>query len=167
MVETENPINFSKLLVLKIIFFFSVFIFPAIFIFDIFPPQISVINLAANSRPSCIEFKSTPLSNLNFASVIMFSSFEVFAIWIGSNAAASKTIFLVSKFIELDFPPIIPPSPRILLSSVIKHDPSVTLYCLSSKASKTSFLLADLTIIFLSILSASYACIGLLRSSIT
>ena len=44
-------------------------------------------------KPSSIDFGSIPLSNLNFASVSIFNSFEVFLIDLGVKYAASKEYF--------------------------------------------------------------------------
>ena len=44
------------------------------------PPQIFIIKSAAIFKPSSIEFGSTPLSDLYFASVSMFKLFAVFLI---------------------------------------------------------------------------------------
>ena len=47
------------------------------------PPQIFNIKEVATSKPSWIELGSTPLSNLYFASVVIFNNFEVYLIEVG------------------------------------------------------------------------------------
>jgi hypothetical protein len=72
------PIIFSNFLISNFIVLFSCFCLPVIINLLASPPQILIINSAAVSNPSFIEFGSIPLSNLYFASVLIFSSRAVF-----------------------------------------------------------------------------------------
>ena len=121
----------------------------------IVPPQISFINFAASLSPNSIEFGSTPLSNLNLASVSIFNFFEVFLIDFGKKYADSNKIFFVLNSVPDRFPPIIPPKPKTPDLSEITHILLSNLYSLLSSALKISFFFEFLTIISLSILSAS------------
>jgi len=88
------------------------------------PPHNFWIIFAASFNPYSIIFGSTPRSNLNLASELIPNFFAIFDIFTGSNKADSKKIFLDSKEIEEQAPPIIPPKPRISFSLVIRHAPS-------------------------------------------
>ena len=119
------------------------------------PPQIFKIKSVATFNPSSIEFGSIPLSNLNLASVSIFKALDVFLTDEGRKYADSKKIFFVSSSVPDLLPPITPPKPSTPLLSVITHIPPSNIYFFSSRASKVSFFLEFLTIISLSILSAS------------
>ena len=97
----------------------------------------------------------------------MFNFLEVFLIELGSKYADSNNIFFVCSSVPERVPPIIPPKPRIPDLSDITHISFSRIYFLLSSASNDSPFFEFLTIISLSILSASYACNGLLRSIIT
>ena len=92
-----------------------------------FPPQIFIINATAISKPSVIESGSIPLSNLYFASELIFSSLDVFLTDVGKKYADSNKIFLVSNSLEVLAPPIMPPNPSTPLLSVITHIPLLSL----------------------------------------
>ena len=163
--EILLPIIFSNLSKLNLICLFLKLLSPEIIILLIFPPHNLLIIFAASFNPYSIMLGSTPLSNLNLASELMPNFFAIFDILTGSNKADSKKIFLVSKEIEELSPPITPPKPRISLSLVIRHASSSSEYLLLSKAKNFSPFLDERTVIFLSTLSASYACRGLFKSS--
>ena len=78
------------------------------------PPQILRIKSVAISSPSLIEFGSIPLSNLNFASVLMLRIRAVFLMDDGKKYADSSKIFLVFNSVDVVKPPIIPPRPKTL-----------------------------------------------------
>ena len=75
---TLKPVIFSNKEILNLIFVFLLFVVFCILNLLILPPQISEINWAAFVKPISIDWGSIPLSNLNFASVSIFNSFEVF-----------------------------------------------------------------------------------------
>ena len=62
-----------------------------------------------------------PLSNLNFASVSILKTFDVFLIDLGLKYAASINTFLVSNSVPDLVPPIIPPKPNTPELSDIIH----------------------------------------------
>ena len=145
------------------------------FVFSVFwisnslisPPQISLINLAAFSRPCSMDSGSIPLSNLNFASVSIFKILEDFLMDLGLKYADSINTFFVSNSVPVLVPPIIPPRPNTPELSEITHISLSNSYSLLSSASNFSPFLEFLTMICLSILSTSYACKGLFKSIIT
>ena len=108
-----------------------------------------------------------PLSNLNFASLFISSSFAVFLVIAGSKYADSIKIFFVFNSVPDLIPPIIPPKPRAPSSSDITHIFSFNIYVLLSRALRDSPFIEFLTLIEFLILSKSYACSGLFKSNIT
>ena len=85
MIEIGIPIKFSKLFISNLIMLFFLRLFPAITNLLACPPHIFKINSVAISNPSKIEFGSTPLSNLCFASVSIVKSRDVFRIEAGKK----------------------------------------------------------------------------------